>query len=80
MNNLEFQDYKRRLNEREKQLIGNYEDSHKYVETVPNYNNNYIYDSNTKKYYPSNIYYNYNNSSYPKTNRFFEQREHPCKI
>ena len=82
MNNIDFQDYKRRLNEREKQLIGNYEDSHKYVETVPNYNNNYIYESNTKHYYPSNTYYNDDciNSNYPKTNRFFEQREHPCKI
>ena len=82
MNNLDFQDYKRRLNEREKQLIGNYEDSHKYVETVPNYNNNYIYESNTKNYYPSNIYYNDNNinSSYPKSNRDFQRRENPCKI
>ena len=57
MNEFDFQEYKRRIEERERQLIGKYEDYHNIkTEKVNRYNYNYDYNNNNfstnQRYYP----------------------------
>ena len=87
MSYFDYQDYKNKINEREKQLIGKYEDYHRNIQTQPNIPPNYNYNNNIneKNYYSlnDNSYnnnININNQNYQRNIRYFNQKERPCKI
>lgn len=87
MSYLDYQEYKNKINEREKQLIGKYEDYHRNIQTQPNITTNYNYNNNINEKnnyslndnsYNNNI--NNDNQNYQRNIRYFNQKERPCKI
>ena len=76
MNEFDFQEYKRRIEERERQLIGKYEDYHNIkVEKVNRYNynfNNNNYSTNQSNYLINEDNYNINTPpKYPEGTEFY---------
>ena len=96
MSYLDFQDYKRKIEEREKRLMGRYEDYYKpqikqqsRFKLDSNYQNkNDKYSQNYPLYeykYPKNVeteyYIDYTNfARYPKNIKYLKEKENPCNI